>query len=664
MRKLKINGKRYLDGLIEPGTTCTVNFQWPKPAISVMRKRKRVRPSIWTEQHRVVTMSSIPGQWRNDVAPYLAGIIDVAFVKKTRKVIVCKAPQTGMTECGINAVCYAIDRAPGPTLFVFPDRDMARENAMDRIAPAIKESPIVAEYLTGDADDVSANRINLIHMPIYMAWAHSASKLANKPIMYLVLDEVDKYPATSGKKETSPILLAEARVTTYPDDHKVFMFSSPTTEDGNVWRAMTEEAQVVGRYEARCIHCRHEAPMEIEDIKIPENERDPGKVKSELLARYVCKHCGGEWNDQERNRAVLGGKWVAWHIDVDPDTGEWEWSRDELGRELRRYVLDEGVEKVGFHLPSWLSRFVSMSTVMASFLTAQGDKTTLKDFNNKHCAVPWRHMVADRPDEAILSLQDDRPRSLVPGGGKVAALVAGIDTQDNGFYYTIWAVGWAVSSGGVPTSDFWLVREGFVLTFEDLSQVLWGTTYRDASGVQYPVQLTLQDSGGHRTGDVYMFCAGNPGIMAAKGERTMAQRYSFTDLEFLPGTRKRLPGAPKLVRINTTLYKDALDAKLRIVPGDPGGVHLYNGGDGKQNSLADFAAQMCAEVKDEQTGYWAQVASRANHYWDCAVLALCAADVLRVSSWQKPPERKQAPAARKEQKKAENPYTGGRKLWG
>jgi hypothetical protein len=59
---------------------------------------------------------------------------------------------------------------------------------------------------------------------------------------------------------------------------------------------------------------------------------------------------------------------------------------------------------------------------------------------------------------------------------------------------------------------------------------------------------------------------------------------------------------------------------------------------------------MCAEVlnEDEQ---WICQAQRANHYWDCEVLCLVAADVLRLKYKQKPDGRPPT-ANRSEQKES------------
>jgi phage terminase large subunit GpA-like protein len=283
---------------------------------------------------------------------------------------------------------------------------------------------------------------------------------------------------------------------------------------------------------------------------------------------------------------------------------------------------------IGFHTPAWISSFVSLSRSASAIIRAASKGIDeVKDLATNYAAEPWREYRQKREDDKILLLQDDRPRGMVPSGNMVACLVAGVDTQDTGFYYKIIAVGYG------QVQNIWVVQYGFVLDFEALEKVLWWHTYKDASGKDYPVQLVLQDAMGHRTADVYDFCRKYKGyIFPSKGERTKAQRFSYSNMEFYPGTKKSIPGGLQLVSVNTTYYKNALGNKLDVEPSDPGAIRLHSETD------ADYASQMTAEYRDAETGTWECPPSRANHYWDCMVLALVAADILDVKKWPTPEE--------------------------
>lgn len=174
------------------------------PECKVWRKRKKIPVSKWCEQHRYLTMSNLPGRWKNDVTPYLADIMDASFFPSVQTVILCKTPQVGGSEAVLNCLAYAVDRDPGPALCVYPDELTGKENCQDRIQPMIKSSPRLRSYMTGHEDDNGMLRINLQHMPIYIAWASSPARLANKPIRYVIFDEIDKPGYITGKRETDP----------------------------------------------------------------------------------------------------------------------------------------------------------------------------------------------------------------------------------------------------------------------------------------------------------------------------------------------------------------------------------------------------------------------------------------------------------------------------
>ncbi len=404
-----------------PEGKLTVATRFSKGERAAMKRRRPVPISAWAEKHRILEMSAIRGRWRNVFTPYLTGIMDVSGLPGVETVIICKSPQTGGSECGHNIVGYCIDRLPGPVMYVFPDELTARENAKDRIIPMIEASPRLRQYMTGYGDDASSLRINLLHMPIYLGWSGSVSRLGNKPIRILILDELDKYK--NPKNEASSESLAEKRTTTWRTRRKVVKISTPTTEDGPIWKALTEEAGARFDFWVRCPHCGFFQHMDFERIAWPgkdeEKSPDAETVLAKRLATYACEYCGTVWDDGDRDRAVRGG----------------EWRERTSGLELMAHVAAHRPVKVGFHIPAWLSYFVSLSEVAHAWLKYKesGKLDDLKNFRNQYAAEPWVESHAARSEDAILALCDDRPRGKVPGpvDGKerVSVLLATVDTQ-------------------------------------------------------------------------------------------------------------------------------------------------------------------------------------------------------------------------------------------
>lgn len=582
------------------------DFSFSRACRSVMRKKRPVLPSVWAEKNRVLTTSVVNGPWRNEVTPYLVGVMDCLAWRSVTTVILCKAPQVGGTEAAHNFVGYALDHAPGPVMYVFPDKELASENSADRIQPMLSASPALRSYFTGVEDDRTRFRIKLRHAVIHMAWSHSTASLSNKPVRYLVLDEVDKYPPTSSKKEAGPIALARKRQNTYRafGRAKEIMLSSTSTEDGNIWTALTREAEVVFDFHARCPACGRHQAMVFERIRWADECRDPALVEREKSARYACAYCDAMWTDHDRNRAVADGAWVSRATDDRPQVG--------LAACLRTYHP----AKVGFHLPAWISPFISLSECAAAFLKGLNDRAALKDFRNGFAAEPWLEYEQERTEDALRLLADDRPAGLVPDDAGV--LTAAVDVQQDGFWYEIraWMPGFDRTSASV--------RHGFVLSWEGLREVLWQSDYITPSGICMPVRMTAIDTG-YRTAEVYDFCRLNRGrTLPVKGRDHQAAPYSWTRIDTMPGTTRKIPGGLMLLTLDVTYYKNELAGKLAVSPSDPG-AWLYH-----SEITEEWLRHMTAEVFDAAKGIWVCQGSRANHGWDCSVYNLACADVIGV----------------------------------
>ena len=372
--------------------------------------------------------------------------------------------------------------------------------------------------------------------------------------------------------------------------------------------------------------------MEFESIDFA-GERDPEKMERERLARYVCSGCGALWDDRLRDLAVRQGEWMV---------------RDD-GRPLARVLEIDRPARVGFHSPAWISPLNSLSKCAAAFLRGIRDREQMLYFDTQIKATEHHRHEKQRQEDVLLSLIDDRPEGLVPGGGVVAALVCGSDTQDNGHYYWIDAVGWGLDG------ERWRIRAGYVETEEALIEAVFGAEYADMDGNVYPVQLMVKDAMGHRTSEVYDLCLRHPGRVlpykGASGRRPSP--YTVTRVDRYPGTSKPLPGGVSLYTCDSHFFKDRVSSKLQVKPDDQGAWHMDGG------FSMDQASQMCSEYRDER-GMWQCPRGRANHYWDSAVMAMIASDILQVKFLARPGERPPKPP----KPKPKNPYTSGRQLFG
>lgn len=596
-------------------------FRISEPEQKIFRKHKKIPVSKWCEQYRTVSMSVLPGRWKNSVTPYLAGIMDASFFPSVQTVIVCKAPQVGMSEAANNCIGYAIDRDPGPVLYIYPDEMTARENSQDRIQPMIKTSPRLRGYMTGIDDDSSILRISLQHMPIYMAWARSAARLANKPIRYLVFDETDKYVDTAGKRETDPISLGEARTITYRHNRKIWKISSPTTETGNIWKALTTEAQAIFDYWVTCPACNLPQRMEFKQIKWAHkaeagtdgkcHSEDPETIEAEKLAWYECPHCLAAWNDYDRDLAVRHGAW-----------------RDrKTETTLAEYLKNRRPVKIGFHIPSWVSPFVSLSAIAASFLRGLMDMNKFKDFYNKHLAEPWKLTVISKNREQILAARCDLPAQIVPEAA--IALSIGVDTQQFGFWFAVRAWG--------PDLTNWLVHYGFLSTWAEVENIIYESSYPvGTTGRSLRIFRAAVDTGGSSksefmsmTEETYFWIIKNRGrggcaLWGTKGASSPLHGMLGVGNAILSTPAgKKLPEALRIISIDTAKAKDQFHYRLQLAANEetrdlPGAAFLH------ADTGEDYAAQILAEEKQlNERGHeeWVNVHQRPNHLLDAEILA-------------------------------------------
>ncbi|MDR2821201.1 MAG: phage terminase large subunit family protein [Desulfovibrio sp.] len=605
-------------------------WMWKTGERAIFRRRAPVPVSRWAERHRVVHLSSRPGPWLNAVTPYIAGVMDASFFPTVQSTSLMKCPQSGGTEAVHNCVAYAIDRAPGPVLYVYPDEPTARENAKDRIIPMIRSSRRLSEYLTGMSDDLATLRINLAHITIYMGWSGSAMRLGNKPIRYLVLDELDKFQ--NSKREAASEDLAEKRVITWGRRARIWKISTPTVVDGPIHTAF-QKAEARFHFMVICPSCNRELLMSFEQIKWDDSVNDPVAIRSKRLAWYECQHCQAKWSDVDRDMAARGGLW-----------------REENSG-LSMY---EALEKfkpisIAFHIPAWLSPFVPLSDVAARALEYETtkDMAVYKDLQNNFKAEPWEEQYEKRSEDIILSLCDDRPRGHVPGsvGGKerAACLLAGVDTQLRYFRYVIRAFGFG------EDGESWLVQEGVAPSLRALDELFWRSQYTDTDGKAYMVRGVIIDAMGdpQRTAQVYAWAAKNRGrVFPSQGVHAPSVPVGYAPQEYFPGPkgeRIKIPGGILLHKVDTTLFKGTLANKLAINKDDPGAFHLHANDDG---ALGAYAKEMVAEVWNTEKALWDNPHSRPNHAWDCEYLLQALYWMLGVSRVKRPGEIKAKQTAR------------------
>ena len=144
------------------------------------------------------------------------------------EIVIMAATQMLKTECLLNTIGYYMHKDPSPTMVVQPKDDTAASFSIERLTPMIRDTPVLRGLVESKSTDTK-NTITMKSFPggfIAMVSARSPASLAMRPIRVLLMDEVDRYPISSGS-EGDPISLAKKRTTTF-HNRKIVYTSSPT----------------------------------------------------------------------------------------------------------------------------------------------------------------------------------------------------------------------------------------------------------------------------------------------------------------------------------------------------------------------------------------------------------------------------------------------------
>ena len=531
--------------------------------------------------------------------------MDAFTDSQVEEITVMASSQVGKTEGMFNMLGYIIDQDPGPTLVVLPRENDAKGVSYNRVLPMMQSSHVLRNRLPKLADDITKLEYRLDRMILYFAGSNSPADLASRPIRYLFLDEIDKYPKFSGR-EADPIKLASERQKTFWNK-KTVKVSTPTTRDGYVFREYEKSDQ--RKFYVPCPHCGGYQVLVFGQIKWPKKERSIEKIKNERLAWYECCHCNKRIEDYQKNRILLNGEWVPYGAEIDDDgniTG------DHIKSKHR-----------GFWINSLYSPWLTWSDIVAEFLKSKDYIELLMNFVNSWLAEVWEEKIEETTVDKIRSLSCDYTQGVVPDD--VFVLTAGVDVQKDHFYYVIRGWGYCEES--------WLIRADRVEYWEDIVEVLFRTEYKKInSNETIPVYMSCIDSG-YRTDEVYAFCRQwRDKTKAVKGQEeiTGGRFYRASKIDINSRTGSVIRGGLVLWNINVTQYKDKIS---RLVASkDPRKWHIFN------NPFEEYLSQFTAEhkvlIRNRNTGKAKEVwqkkkAAVANHYLDAEVYAVAAADIIR-----------------------------------
>jgi phage terminase large subunit GpA-like protein len=259
----------------------------------------------WADRFRMLSpeSSAEPGRWRTSRTPYMREPMREITNPEVETVVIQSSSQVGKTELCLNVTGFFVHQDPAPILLIEPTLDIAEAYSKDRLAPMIRETPVLSDLIKESRSRDSGNTILHKQFPgghITLAGSNSPSGLASRPIRILICDEIDRYAPSAGA-EGNPVVLASKRTTTFWNRKKLFV-SSPTIKDLSAIEACFL-ASDQRYYRVPCWACKKKAKLEWSHVHW--ENRDP------RTALYVCRNCGAGWEDAQRVEAVMNGEWIA-----------------------------------------------------------------------------------------------------------------------------------------------------------------------------------------------------------------------------------------------------------------------------------------------------------------------------------------------------------------
>jgi len=546
--------------------------------------------SQWADEYRRLSpeASAEPGRWNTDRAPYQRAIMDAVNDARCEDIIIMSSAQVGKTELILNIIGYYIDYDPSPILVLQPTLEMAQTFSKDRLAPMLRDTPALKGKVKDARSRDSGNTILHKTFPgghITMVGANSAAGLASRPIKVVLMDEVDRYPASAGT-EGDPIKLAEKRTTTFWNRKKIKV-STPTIKG----RSPIEKEFLTSSMEewnVPCPCCGKYQPYEWGRIHFSD-------------VTMECKYCLEHIS--ERDWKSNPGKWVA---------------------------AKENNKKRGFHLNELASPWKHWEEIIEDFKEAdrdrkQGDIEKLKTFVNTALGEPWEERGEAADDNVLLSRRE-RYNADLPDG--VLLVTAGVDVQDDrleieitgwGKGYESWGILYKKINGSPELDSTWDKLEQFLdteLYFENGNSLL--------------IAATCIDTGGHFTTEVYKFLK--------RMERKQKKIFGIKGMggEGIPLINKVSTNNVEKVRIfilGVDSGKEILMTRLKTVDEGPGYCHFpINADRGYDETYIKglTSEQRVVSVKDNRaTLKWVKKSGTRNEPLDLRNYSTAAAEILR-----------------------------------
>lgn len=610
----------------------------------------------WADEFRRLSKKAAakPGRWRTAKVPMALGPTFAVTDPRVRTISAMAPTQEFKTELILNAAGYYVHQDPSPILMVLPTDKLGESFSKDRLSPLIDETPAIAaigpdsdptdkagpKRKARSSDDTLTRKAFASGAVIDIVGANSPTDLSSRPKRVVLADEIDKFPASTGK-EGNPLRLTEKRQSTFWNAKSIRACSPTRKGFSNIGReyAMSDQSKLF----VRCPHCGDAQVLSFERVrwdKSEDGEHDPD------TAGYECRSCGVLWDEKDRRAAVkalvdesdFGWRQTkpfkccgAEHKPLDWRGDEnWNAEGEALCPTCRKPAVP--VAHRGFNASRLYSLNVSMPEVVQEFLDSKDDPDLLQPFVNTTLAEEFEEGKVKVDANALLARREAYGYDDVPNGALI--VTAGVDVQDDRLEVEVvgwgagsesWGLGYEVLHGDPAQDQVWHALEAILLR-----------TYTRQDRRPLRVQAACIDTGGHYTERVYDFTRPRykRRVYAIKGDGGAAK-------PIWPKRASRSRSNNVLFMVGSNAATDQIYAALRVKePGYAGYCHFA------ANYDAAYFDQLLAEklttrrVGGQNVRAYECPKGKRNEAHDCRRYALAALKSLNVAL---PPGRSSEP---------------------
>jgi len=484
-----------------------------------------LKPSEWAEEYLVLPQdqSAHPGPWRNELTPYLRGLMDLCVAPGVERIAAVKAGQMGYTRAALNLIAYWASREPDPMGVAFPDEKTGKFFISNRVAPMMRYLPILKPLLPAKMTDMQKSQIKLNNSFIlHLMWSGSAASTAGNPMRRVICDEVDKFQEWGGA-EPNPVGRTWTRMRTYTNRKMQINISTPTLRTGQIYTLFTESTYQL-YFLVPCPRCGKRIPLIFQQLKYLSLKDESRKETIEWIkdqgTYYICQECGGRIEEKERDAMVKAGKWGTLDGKITDAEAVEKWPQGTT---------------LGLQCGGLYCLWETWRNIAVLYVEALGDRHKQYTFRTETLGLPFEDLLKD----VKASVYDDKVKCATHDEGIVPLwgqkLIATVDTQHDHFYVVVRAWGAGMRSQRV--------YHGILHSFEDVRSKILNYQWPIEDGRLHPmrVELLLIDSGGtklkdeekSRTTQVYEW------VQRVDDRRVLAIKGAASSKEGLPFWRGR-----------------------------------------------------------------------------------------------------------------------------